>query len=213
MQNLVAKIVWNLIWIPGTLLFRFFLHFQAIHKGNGKKLKRPLIVVANHSSALDPFLIGAAFPWRSHIFPIQFAMWYKYFWFPLLTPFAWALGAYPIRKGIGLENALRSSIKILESRGVVGIFPEGKRRHLGRPRNPRVGAIYLALKTNTKILPVYIEGSLGMNLLKFFTRSKKVKVVVGEPFLLKRKAIKHPEDLKEISSIIEQKIEELKKTI
>lgn len=212
-SSFVYKFFQNLIYWPLRWIFSFFLHFQVETQEKLRKLKGPLVIAANHSSLMDPFLISAAFPFWSKILPIRFACWHKYFYSPLFTFFVRLLGAFPIRKRtkkIGLKEILEVPVNILKNKGIVGIFPEGRRtRKKGRRRRGRRGAAYLAIKTRAKILPIRIEGSKDVKLLKFFLRHYKVKIKIGKVFSLPSQKITKPEDLNQPTAIIMKKIREL----
>jgi len=185
--NVIYIIFWNFFWIPVRLFFKFFLNFKVETQEDLKRLKGPLIIVANHNTLLDSFLVGNAFPWRSSIFPIRFACLDKYYYHPLLF-FLRSFGAFPIKKGLGVEKNLEFAIKIIQNRGVVGIFPEGGRKFLPKPEKGKKGTAYLAIKTNTPILPVFIEGnSKGLPLNKIFARKLRITVKIGKPFKIKSK--------------------------
>lgn len=207
----IHRLFYDIFWWPEKmrLIFNFFLHFKIESQENLKKLKGPLIIVSNHASWIDPFLIGAVFPRDAGVFPIRYACWYRYFYFPLFTPVVWMFGAFPIRKGLGLERVLGVPIKILEKGGVVGLFPEGKMRRGGRLRKGRRGVAYLSYKTKTPILPIKIEGNLGMNIIGFFLRRYRVKVKIGKVFSLPPKKIEKTEDLNQPSDFIMERVRAL----
>lgn len=191
------------------MIFEFFLRPEVVIKENLKKLKGPLIVVSIHASWIDPFLIGAVFPRGAKIFPIRYACWWKYYYFPLFFPFVLLFGAFPIRKGFALGEALKAPLKILKKGGVVGFFPEGKRRRGGRPRKGRRGAAYLALKARAPILPIKIEGNMDMGIIKFCLREHRIRIKIGRSFRLPFQKIDKPEDLNQPSDLIMQKVREL----
>lgn len=73
--------------------------------------------------------------------------------------------------------------KILENGGTVGIFPEGKRKkQVEEKRGGRSGISFLALKTQSKILPVLFEDALDLKLSDVFKR-KEITIMIGKPFL------------------------------
>ena len=206
--NVIQKGVFIVLWFPVRLIFHFFLHYKVESKEDLSSLKGPLIIASNHTSFLDPFLIGAAFPIFSQIYPIRYATWYRYYY--IFWPFINLFGAFPVRKKIGLEKTLRRGIRILEKGGVVGIFPEGKRRHLGRPRKPRRGVAFLAAKTNSPILPILIEGTIGLSVKEFLFRRRFVTIKIGEKFFLPKYDISRKKGLNYLAELILNKIKELK---
>jgi len=208
MQEKIAKLMFNLFWWPVRALLSFFLSLEVESKENLEKLKGPLIVASDHHSFLDAFLIGASFPRNAKIFPIRYGTWHKYYYFPLLFPIIRAFGAFPIFKG-NMEKALQPGVEVLKSGGTVGIFPEGKRRYLGRPPKARRGVAYLALKTNSPILPIHIEVKFGITILQFFLRRHKARVIIGEKFYLPKRKIIRREDLNEPADFVMEKIRSL----
>ena len=205
----MARFFYNFFWLPWRLGLNFFLHLEIESRENLKELSGPLIIASNHLCWADPFLIGASFPFLARVFPIRYACWWKYFYFPLFFfPFSWAFGSFPIRKGIGLERALKTALKILKKGGVIGIFPEGQREWKGIQK-PRRGAAFLAIKTNSEILPIKIEAPLKMYFSKILLRKYEVKVKIGKSFFLPQKQINQPEDLNQPSEVIMGKIREL----
>lgn len=207
--SIKGKAYYSLFWRPIKVFFGFFLRPKIEIYEDLKKLKGPLIVASNHASWIDPFLIGTAFPRNAKIFPIRYACWHKYFYFPLFTPFVWLFGAFPIKKGIELKTTLSAPIKILKNKGVVGIFPEGKRRKGGRFRKGRRGAAYLSFKTKALILPVKIEGNTHITAAGFFLRRHQVKIKIGKVFSLSFGKVKKVEDFNKPSDYIMAKIREL----
>jgi 1-acyl-sn-glycerol-3-phosphate acyltransferase len=193
------------------LILTFFMRVQIESKEDLRKLKGPLIIASNHGSWTDPFLIAAVFPFSAKIFPIRYACLNKIFYFPLTFPLIWVLGSFPVKRGIGLEKSLKHSIKILKNKGVVGIFPEGRRQRIADVKlsRPKRGIAYLALKTKTKILPVKIEGQVGMKFFKFFLRKYKIKIKIGKIFSLPNQEIISPEDYNKPAAYVMEKIRRL----
>lgn len=203
----VIKMVHLFLWPLGMALFKIFFKFQVKGKENLKGLKGPLIIVANHGSWLDAFLMCGALPFGSKIFPVRFAAWYKYYW--RFFPFSWLAGIFPVMKGRELDEILKESIKILEKGGTVGMFPEGKRRHFGRKRKGRRGTAFLALKTNSQILPMLIEENMGLEIIPCLLRKRKIKVTIGKPFRFPPQPIKSRSDLNNPADLIVEKIYQL----
>lgn len=199
---------YNLSWLPFRLFGYFFLNLKVETKENLRKLRGPLIIASNHASRIDPFLIGAIFPFMSKVYPIRFACWYKYF-YSRYAPFIIPYGAFPVRRKIGLENVLKVPLDILRNNGVVGIFPEGKMTaKKGRKPRGRRGAAYLAIKTGTKILPIKIEGNEELSLKKSLLRKNRVTIKIGKPFYLSYKENVSLEELNQASDFVVKKIRE-----
>lgn len=183
MSYWIAKISYNLTWAAWYLLFKLFAHYTVVYEEQKiKKTRGPFIIAANHSSWLDPFLISGIFPIFSPVFPIRFATYHVFFRYFYTALFVRMYGCFQIRRKVGLEKVLAPAVKFLNGGQAVGIFPEAKKRHLGRPRKGRRGAAYLAIKTGSPILPCRIEGAMGLSIKKFFSRKRKITVYVGRSF-------------------------------
>lgn len=189
--SMIILISQLLIWLPLRLIFFFFGRLRVVGWNNIYKLpKRTFLMVSNHYSYLDTFLISHLFPFNWRYFPIRYPSDPEQY-YSLKRPFMFILGAYPIFKGQGLDKSLQKSIDILEHAGRIMMFPEGKMQRVGRRINPRRGVSYLAAKCDVPILPCYIENlggskyNAGFSLINLFLRRYKMKVVIGKPFFLK----------------------------
>ena len=114
----------------------------------------PLVVVANHRSYLDAFLLAAAFPRPIHF--IASAEAFRPFWQRL---FMRNLGCIRLRRWVPDPQAIRQVLAILEDGGVVGIFPEGERSWDGSPAPILPGVPRLLTLAATPIVAVKLKGS------------------------------------------------------
>lgn len=192
------------------LILGFFFGLEIESEEDLANLKGPLIIVSNHGSWIDPFLIGVVFPFNAKVFPIHYAALYKLFYIPVLTPFLWGFGCFSIKRGIGLEFCLKSAVKILKNKGIIGMFPEGRRQRKGQGLSrPKRGAAFLSLTTGTKLLPVKIEGNISMVFSKFLLGKYKVKIKIGKTFSLAPQETNPPELLNQPADYIMEKIRQL----
>jgi 1-acyl-sn-glycerol-3-phosphate acyltransferase len=88
-----------------------------------------------------------------------------------------------VRRGEVDREALRASLGVLSSGGVLAVAPEGTRSQTGTLQLAKAGIIYLAQHTDAFILPVAIAGT---EQLKGWLRLKRptCRVVIGKPFKL-----------------------------
>lgn len=179
--------------------FYLFFRFKIDGLENLKNLEKPLIIAANHNSWTDAFLISFPFLAKPPFLPIRFACLSKLFYFPLFLPFLFLVGAFPVKRGLGLEKNLAFPARILKKRGVVGMFPEG-RRFRGEIIEPKRGIAFLALQTKAKILPVKITGNEQMALWRIFLGKYKIKIKFGKVFSIPEKEIKRLEDYNELAN-------------
>ena len=209
LRHQISLGLWRAIWSPGRWFFNYFAHLRVIGEENIKGLEGPLIVAANHFHTLDAFVIGATIPKYSKLTPIRYGIWHKYYWHFLNFPFAWILGSFEIRRGKGLEHALKKPIQLLEEGRIIGIFPEGNRHQSGPLKKGRRGAAYMAIKTNSAILPVYIHGNFQMSYLELLLRKRKIQVTIGKPFLVTNKKTDE-KTLNKSADMVMEKIRKLK---
>lgn len=136
----------------------------------------PSIVVANHDSLADPFLLGTALE-RPLRFLAKEELWANRPVGRVLD----SLGGIPVRRGRGDLEALAAAGEALRAGHAVAIFPQGT--VLGSDGRPwHRGAARLALATGAPIVPVRIVD--GQSALRPGTRlpgRARVRVVVGEP--------------------------------
>lgn len=203
----LTEFLQRLLILPTRLLFRLCLGYRVIGQENYKNLKKPFIIIANHISAGDPFLITPAFPVFSKILPFHFVAKRELFEKKGVKRSAViALGGFKVERGVGLEKTLQYPLGILKNGEVVVIFPTGAREKRGRPRKARRGAAYLALKTGVPILPIAIRNAKGITFKKFIkmkARGTRTTIIIGKPFYLP-KEFKYPRDLDRTRDIIEK---------
>jgi 1-acyl-sn-glycerol-3-phosphate acyltransferase len=144
---------------PIRRLFRF--------KSTGEENIPPeggFVLSANHMSNLDPWPLAIPlYPDRQLRFMAKSEM-YK-------PPLKWVLepaGAFPVRRGMGDEEAMQKAVELARAGEVVAIFPEGTRRKKGRIKKvlsknlrakPRSGAARVALQAGVPLVPAAIGGT------------------------------------------------------
>jgi 1-acyl-sn-glycerol-3-phosphate acyltransferase len=135
----------------------------------------PLVVVANHESFLDGFVVGVVLKKRHATFLAAPWLYSR----PLVSGFVRRIGAMPAY-GEGNEvAALRESIRILQRGGTVALFPQGGIARSGISG----GAVFIAIKAQAPLVPMRITGAgkalpLGRWWPSLFTR---ITVEVGAP--------------------------------
>ena len=142
----------------------------------------PLIIVVNHMSNADPPLVGG---WLAPALdrPIRFLAKEQLFVGPA-GRFLRGIGAIKVRAGGSDVDAYRKSRAVIDSGGVLVVFPEGTRSTTGRLGQAHPGVALLATRTGAPILPVGVSGTdrflpPGRILPRFGAR---VTLRVGQPF-------------------------------
>lgn len=149
----------------------------------------PVLVVINHISFVDPFLLYVTLP-RPLIGLGKAELWDHL----ISRTIARAWGTIPLHRGEMDLNAMKSAVQVLRNGGMLGIAPEGTRSHHGRMQRARPGVVLVATKVPEAVLvPVAIYGQekLLPNLKRM--RRTPVSLVVGTPFCLRpiRERITH----------------------
>lgn len=101
--------------------------------------------------------------------------------------FGWimsAMGAIFINRGEVDRQALMQAMEVLNDEGAIIMAIEGTRSRTGGLQEGKIGAAYLATRTNSPIVPVAMVGT--EQIVKAWKKLKRadVTVRVGEPFYL-----------------------------
>lgn len=137
------------VWAIGKIAFQLRIEGREHEPAQG-----PFIVAANHASALDPPLVGASLHHRASYMGKS-----ELFAVPILGPLLRSIGVFPVRRGEADHRAIRTSLDVLASGGVLVMFPEGTRSLDGRLQKPEPGAAMIALRTGVAVLPAAVIGS------------------------------------------------------
>lgn len=137
----------------------------------------PCVMVANHTSFLDPLLLGAAQP-RRIVYLMTEVVWRS----PALGWFYRWNRAVPLRPRGGNREALRAARDVLAQGRIVGVFPEGGLSRDGRLMLGSPGAVSLAMQAGVPIVPAGIDGaSAALPPGCGVPRRARVVVRFGEP--------------------------------
>jgi long-chain acyl-CoA synthetase len=118
----------------------------------------PLILVANHASYFDAFILVAALPLRvaQQLFYLGFEWFFRH---PVLAWWGRGVRVIPVDMDTYLVRALQASARVLRDGKLLCIFPEGERSHDGRVRAFLKGTGILVRELAVPVLPVHIAGS------------------------------------------------------
>ena len=149
-----------------------------------------VVVVSNHGSHLDPPILGHALGR-----PVAFMAKSELFRIPILSFIISACGAYPVKRGAGDREALRTASNRLNKGWATGVFLDGTRQDNGRVNYPKAGAALLAARTGCPILPVAIVNShrafpKGSFLPRFVSIHLKVGELIQPPLTRKREDLR-----------------------
>lgn len=142
-------------WLISACLKGFFLLFYHLKiYGKNKIPKGAAIIAPNHTSFLDPPLMGAIWPEEVHYLARA-----SLFRNPILRFFVKALNAHPVHGSAQDIASFKMIYALLMQGKKVVIFPEGIRSQDGSLQPIKTGVAMLALKAKCPIIPVYIAGT------------------------------------------------------
>lgn len=161
LTSFIFRVLWA-IFLKG-IGFRFYVRLKVI--GDFEKVHREhkkLILISNHASHLDAVSITAAVPFKYWIELYITAA--KDYWFrnPLFTYFSkHCLGAIPIDRKDKKGEAIKLCTSLLENLDRIWLilFPEGTRSKDGHIQTFKRGVSLFAMRTETPIMFLYLEGN------------------------------------------------------
>ena len=193
-MKFLGKILYWITYFTASLYFKF-VHRWKIKGKENRKQDGPLIIMANHTSVLDPPIVGCIMNRQVHFMAKE-----ELFKNPIFRRFLKGIGTFPVRRGKPDRKALKNAFKLLNNDKVICIFPEGTRHSPDNLGKAKAGAVMIALKSQAPILPVGIINTKN---------KKKLKISIGEPFTLDQyydRKVKRDER-KEVGNIIMDRIE------
>ena len=145
----------------------------------------PVLLVANHTSYLDPVSIGDACTRR-----VVFMAKAELFKIKVLGFLLRGVDAFPVKRGESDRGAYKNTLAMLGENRVVCIFPEGGRITGGNLGEAEPGAAVFAIRTGCPVIPVFVSGSDKMLDLKGKFHRARLTVAFGTPFTLPKNADK-----------------------
>ncbi|MCP2238656.1 1-acyl-sn-glycerol-3-phosphate acyltransferase [Prauserella halophila] len=137
----------------------------------------PVVLVANHSTMIEPQLLFGLVPRRS-VFLVKDEMFGA-----VAGPWLRRIGQVPVTRGAADRTALTTATGVLSAGGLVGVFPEGT-RGAGEVASAHHGAAWLVRNSGAVVQPVVVRGTLRPPELPRRRLRPAVDVVAGEPFTL-----------------------------
>lgn len=165
-----GEIGYSLLTPIMRVLFRFYYNPKIINKEVIPK-EGPILIVGNHKHIYDQCLTIMATKRVIHYMAKKEYFDGKMAWFFKLV------GCIPVDRSIKDHNATDKALKVLNSGGAIGLFPEGTRN---KTKDVfllpfKFGTVSMARKTNATIIPFGLTGDY-----KF--RSKNLTIRYGTPF-------------------------------
>ncbi len=165
-----GEIGYSLLTPIMRVLFKLYYNPKIINKEVIPK-EGPILIVGNHKHIYDQCLTIMATKRVIHYMAKKEYFDGKMAWFFKLV------GCIPVDRSIKDHNATDKALKVLNSGGAIGLFPEGTRN---KTKDVfllpfKFGTVSMAKKTNATIIPFGLTGDY-----KF--RSKNLTIRYGTPF-------------------------------
>jgi 1-acyl-sn-glycerol-3-phosphate acyltransferase len=179
--------------IVTTIVFKLIFRVEVINRDKIPQ-KGPALLCANHNTFLDMFLLGYRLDRWIHWMAKE-----ELFRNPITGFIFKKLSAFPVKRGTADVGSVKNAYRLLEEGKIVGIFPQGTRRHAGGASRVKSGAAMIAANAGVPIIPATVKGTY-----KLFS---KMTVNFGDPFMISKHEDKlTKEELAEISTDIINRI-------
>jgi glycerol-3-phosphate dehydrogenase (NAD(P)+) len=205
-QARTNRVVYWAARIPLQIFLK--LYFRASRLGTEQIPQTgPAIIASNHRSFFDPFVIGTM-----SRRPIYYVAKIELFRNPVLAWFLSALGAFPVERGVGDRDAIRTAEELLARGELVLIFPEGTRTRPGPLGPPKRGVGRLTLESGAPVIPLAINGTEDVR-SGILLRPRKIRVVAGSPLELTREEPSSPELAESVTAEVWQAVSALRESL
>lgn len=152
MKSILEKVLYRVLRPICAILLYVLYRPQILNKEKIPK-NEAVIIAGNHIHAADP--VNVIVSTRRIVYYMAKEELFKGFHGIIFK----AIGLIPVYKRRGNAAAVMEAEKILNNGGMIGIFPEGTRNRSNELLLPfRHGAVSIAQKTNTRIVPFAICG-------------------------------------------------------
>ncbi len=155
-----------------TFIMKCFFKIEIINEEN-LLINESLILCGNHTSWLDPLLVGSST--KRNVYFLAKSELFK----GLKKHFFKSVGCISVDRNRKNPDAINESISLLNNNKIICIFPEGtinKTKDIIMPF--KFGAVSLASKTNSYIVPFSITG-------KYKLFKENITIEFGEPYKIK----------------------------
>ena len=179
-------------------IFVFCLGIKVKIEGEFPK-NGPYIVMANHSSMIDPFLWGTFMKGKFTGIVADTNLKYPVYGWILKRVNAVVINRKNRNDSI---RRIQKAEKVLKKGIHIGIHPEGTRTLTGKMNPLKKGGFYMAKNTNTSILPVGFDGAFKFKPKnRFFIKPTTVIIRIGDKISNKLYQSKSIDDLIDITTI------------
>jgi 1-acyl-sn-glycerol-3-phosphate acyltransferase len=146
-EDRFSLLLWNV-----NRLYCKFVHRFSWQGSDPLPLKGPAILVCNHRSSVDPFILSAT---TRRV--ISYLVAREYCQIPVMGWLLDWMRCVPVRRDRQEVGSVRRSLAELKNGRLLCVFPEGG---IGRGfEDPHLGMGYLSLKSGAPVIPAYVSGT------------------------------------------------------
>lgn len=164
------------------IIFKILFRFKVEGEKHIPK-KGGFILASNHTSYLDPVVLGVACPRK-----LNFMAKEELFCNPLFSWLISTLGAFPVKRDSADLSALKEAMRRVKKNKAIVLFPQGSRKFDNNSDEHYSGIGFLAVKLNVPIIPAFIKGTdSALPVGAKFIRPCRICVYFGKPIFIERR--------------------------
>ncbi len=166
------KVVFNLLRPVFYLYFKIKYGLKVTK--DEKKVSTPALIMSNHSTTMDPFILGCSFKR-----PIYYIASDDLFTIPFASKLIkWLVNPIPKSKSKSDLGTIRSTLKVLNEGGTVAVFPEGNRTLFGTNWEIDLSTAKFAKICKVPLVLYKINGGYGID-PRWGNKIRKGKMTAG----------------------------------
>lgn len=182
-----------------ALRIAFGIHFHYTDEAvQGRKLKKNVIIVSNHTNIYDPPMLCTIFP-KDRIHFLAAETLFENKWLAMLLN---RLGCIKIDRNCLDMESFHAMQDVLARGESVGIFPEGALSDDGEIHSFKSSFVLSAINSDVEVLPIAIDGEYKMF-------AKKLHIWIDVPMKMEVKDMT-VEEIEKQAKRVEERIRELK---
>jgi len=188
-QTIITDIVWIITYFLVWPIIHWIKPVKITTDQKVYDLKKPIVIMANHKSIFDPWIISTSLPFKTFckLLPIRILGTKDYSdpflklvgKFGIVSFIYYIYGVIGIRKAWTFEEKTEPLVQAIKHKQSAFIFPEGGLNKDEMIGNFRRGVPYIYAHTGVSILPCSIH----------FKRGRKTDVNIGAPITIPHKII------------------------
>ncbi|MDR3632406.1 MAG: lysophospholipid acyltransferase family protein [Isosphaeraceae bacterium] len=162
----------------------------------------PAILIANHTSGLDPSLLQAT---SRRVLGFLIAR--EFYEHRVFHPICRILGCIPVNRDGHDLAAVRAALLALKAGRVVPIFPEGRINPTsGRTiLEPKPGVAFIVLRARVPVIPAFIWGTPATNrIVRALVTPSRAHVIYGPPIDPSALDVDGPVDRERLAAVADQ---------